>query len=178
MGVGGTVEYIGPPEQWPNRNKDFSATDNIKEESKDQPKGIKPKSPTAIGGPMMAMAAVKALATPEDTKETAKRQSGDWGVWLYYGKTIGLFPILLAVFFVCAATFTSNFPSKNFHCRPRPRTNNEFCRTLVAMEHRYIDTTSPAIRRYILSRLSIESWSARRNALVSLFSNRTSQCLL
>jgi hypothetical protein len=124
MGPGGTVEYIGPPEDWPNRNKDLSATDNIKEESKEQPKGLKPKGFMAQRGAMMAMAA-KALSAPEDTKETTKRQSGDWGVWLYYGKTIGFFPVLLAVFFVCVSTFTSNFPSKTPHCCLRPQANVE-----------------------------------------------------
>lgn len=118
MGAGGTVEYIGPPESWPNRNKDFSATDNIKEEGKEPPKEEKPKGPPGLRGPMMAMAA-KALAAPEETNETTKRQSGDWGVWVYYGKAMGFFPVLLAVFFVCVATFTSNFPSKIIHCHPR-----------------------------------------------------------
>jgi hypothetical protein len=119
MGIGGTVEYIGPPEQWPNRNKDYLTANNINEESSEKPKVANPKRSTATRGPMMAMPA-KALATPQDTKETTKRQSGDWGVWFYYGKTIGLLPVLLAVFFVCVSTFTSNFPSKILRCRPRP----------------------------------------------------------
>jgi hypothetical protein len=167
MGAGGTIEYIGPPENWPNRNKDFSAADNINEESKEQPKGLKSKGPMALDGPKMAMAA-KALAIPEDTKETTKRQSGDWGVWLYYGKAIGVFPVLLAVCFVCVSTFTSNFPSKILHCRLWPQTNATLCRTLVAMEHWHINTGSLAVCWHLRTSLVLESRGTSRNALVSL----------
>jgi ATP-binding cassette subfamily C (CFTR/MRP) protein 1 len=167
MGVGGTVEYVGPPEQWPNRNKDFSATDNINKKSKEQPKGAKAKELMPTRGPMMAMAA-KALTIPEDTKESTKRQSGDFGVWLYYGKAIGVFPVLLAVFFVCVSTFTTNFPSKIFHCRLWLRTDNQICRAVVAMEYRWINAHSSTICWYLLPRLNLESWSTGRNAIVSL----------
>jgi hypothetical protein len=119
MGPGGTVAYVGPPQDWPSRNKDFSTTVSIEEQGKEPPKELKPKGPPGMRGPMGPMAA----RIPEETDENTNRQSGDWGVWLYYGKTMGYFSLLLAVFFVCVSTFASNFPSKFRHGHSYPAVN-------------------------------------------------------
>jgi hypothetical protein len=112
MGNGGTINYMGPPDEWLSLNREKSAEI---EASDEQP----PKLPKM--GKMGKMGMMGMMGRPdmgkvtgpgEDSTETVKRQAGDWGVWLYYGKAIGLFPILAAVACVIASVFTSNFPSE------------------------------------------------------------------
>jgi hypothetical protein len=46
----------------------------------------------------------------EDQDELVKRKVGDATVWYYYGKSVGIWPVLLLVLFTAIATMGGNFP--------------------------------------------------------------------
>jgi hypothetical protein len=106
MGPGGSLEYIGPPENSPNFTKDTTI-----EEIPGQ------KKLTGKEAMMQSMkerfATARPLPSLEPETETTKRQSGDLGVWWYYGKAIGAWPMIVAVAFVMTAVFCNNFPSES-----------------------------------------------------------------
>jgi hypothetical protein len=109
MGSGGSLKYVGPPEKWLSLKEEISFLEDI--EASDE------KSPRAFtrgkSGKKPETALTKLPAV--DTTETIKRQTGDFGVWLYYGKAIGAWPLILALIFVLVSVFTSNFPSRFTH---------------------------------------------------------------
>jgi hypothetical protein len=104
FGPGGSIEYCGPPEQWPNKRPMASEeAEAVEKEAADLIKVKSAKHP----------AFQKPTAKAEVRSEDVKRQTGDWGVWVYYSKSIGTWPILLALVFVVIAVFCQNFPSKS-----------------------------------------------------------------
>lgn len=97
MGSGGSLQYVGPPEKWlRSEAQDIEASDEPPPSIPTKKKRLESKGkPSGV-----------------DTTETVKRQTGDWGVWKYYGKSIGAWPMVFALAFVLVSVFTSNFPSK------------------------------------------------------------------
>jgi hypothetical protein len=106
MGSGGSLKYIGAPEKWLSL-KDAPGLGDI-EASDDSP----PSNPMKEKMKRRHEAG-KGKVSGVDATETIKRQTGDWGVWKYYGKSIGALPMLVALVFVLVSVFTSNFPSKS-----------------------------------------------------------------
>jgi hypothetical protein len=104
MGSGGSLNYIGAPEEWLRLHREASGEIEASDE---------PSSNASIPGKMGKMQEFgKALVAADQSTETVKRQVGDWGVWVYYGKAIGILSILAAVACVIVTVFTSNFPSE------------------------------------------------------------------
>jgi hypothetical protein len=104
FGPGGSIEYYGPPDQWPNKRPLVpEEAEAVEETPKDLVKVKSAKQPGLK----------KPVAAAEVRSEDVKRQTGDWGVWVYYCKSIGIWPILLAVVFVIISVFCVNFPSKS-----------------------------------------------------------------
>jgi hypothetical protein len=68
------------------------------------------------GGPLSPMSPMSPMSTmagpAASSAETVKRQSGDWGVWVYYAKAIHSLPLILALGFVIISVFCSGFPSE------------------------------------------------------------------
>ena len=102
MGSGGSLQYVGPPEKWLSLRTE---TPDI--EASDEPPSIPMKQKMG-----RRLESGKSKVSGVDTTETVKRQTGDWGVWKYYGKSIGAWPMVFALVFVLVSVFTSNFPSK------------------------------------------------------------------
>jgi ATP-binding cassette subfamily C (CFTR/MRP) protein 1 len=107
MGAGGSLEYIGPPENSPNFSMDMTIDQEI-----GQSKELTGKE-AMIAALKERFADKRPLPPLTPETETTKRQSGDWGVWWYYGKAIGAWPLIFAVIFVMTAVFANNFPSKS-----------------------------------------------------------------
>ncbi|KAF2427512.1 ABC transporter [Tothia fuscella] len=110
MGPGGTVEYCGPPDKWPSKR--VTTEDETKKESEDKATDlIKVQS-------VRKMEYRKDKAQVEVRSEDVKRQTGDFGVWVYYSKSMGWMPIVLALVFMITSVFCINFPSKLLHFLP------------------------------------------------------------
>jgi hypothetical protein len=108
MGSGGSLKYVGAPEKWLSLRNDAPGLGDI-EASEEAPPSNPMKEKMK-----KRLEAGKSKVSGVDTTETIKRQTGDWGVWKYYGKSIGALPMLAALVFVLVSVFTSNFPSKSF----------------------------------------------------------------
>jgi ABC-type multidrug transport system fused ATPase/permease subunit len=106
MGPSGLIKYVGPPEQWLNENQDMSALTEI-ESARDPP----PTS-SMIEKYKAMRSGRKTLLPAAGESETVKRQTGDFGVWVYYARAIGAWPLIFALVSVAVSVFTSNFPSK------------------------------------------------------------------
>jgi hypothetical protein len=107
MGPGGSLKYVGSPEKWLTQ-KNAPGLGDIEASDDPPPNPMKAKMKKRLE-------AGKGKVSGVDTTETIKRQTGDWGVWKYYGKSIGALPMLVALVFVLVSVFTSNFPSKSFY---------------------------------------------------------------
>jgi hypothetical protein len=105
MGPSGIIKYVGPPEPWLNLNQDLSSFNDI--ESEEQP----PDAALLKKYLAKRMEAKKPGFPAAGESETVKRQTGDFGVWVYYAKAIGGWPLIFAVVSVAVSVFTSNFPS-------------------------------------------------------------------
>jgi hypothetical protein len=102
-----TVKYSGSPANRP----DFTKDDHQEEEIDESLDFVSANDLTSIEEEKKKpTVSEKPLALNEDINETVKRQVGDWGVWVYYGKAIGIFPIILLLLYCSIATFASQFP--------------------------------------------------------------------
>src|ERR1700748_2212490 len=104
MGNGGSLNYIGAPEEWLSLHREASGEIITSDEPS--------SSATVPGKEGKKPEFGKAILAVDQSTETVKRQIGDWGVWVYYAKAIGLLSILAAVACVIVTVFTSNFPSE------------------------------------------------------------------
>jgi hypothetical protein len=50
---------------------------------------------------------------PQKKQDAAQRQSGDYTVWSYYAKSIGMFPLIVAAIFTAAAAVSFHFQSES-----------------------------------------------------------------
>jgi hypothetical protein len=108
------LKYSGSPASWPDANQHNSTKEDIDDIPDSTPSDLS----TSTDEKKQPVAFTKPMPPKEDMSETVKRQVGDWGVWLYYGKAIGVLPILLLTFYCSTATVGSNFPRKypSFFC--------------------------------------------------------------
>jgi ATP-binding cassette subfamily C (CFTR/MRP) protein 1 len=121
MGDLGTIEYIGSPQSW-SRIKE-SGADNLNadddlsgpEKIHNEPQGPEPATAKSdIMGKTQKSATLNLSAAPSpknNPKEDAlKRQTGDMGTWVYYGRSIGILPIVLTFTIILILVFSTNFP--------------------------------------------------------------------
>jgi hypothetical protein len=157
MGSGGSLKYIGAPEKWLSL-KDAPGLGDIAASDDSPPSNpMKEKMKRRLE-------AGKGKVSGVDATETIKRQTGDWGVWKYYGKSIGAFPMLVALVFVLVSVFTSNFPSKS-SSGPATRFNRR--RTLAAMEYRDGDAPDSTLYWNIFLRIDSQRFIHGRNTIVT-----------
>jgi hypothetical protein len=100
----GALTYCGPPKGWMSQDEEVA-----KGQDEELPEVEEAPNPEIFEGDADHQD-LKPRA--EDDPETIKRQKGDMGVWIYYGKSIGGWPII--VLFICIAVnvFGNNFQSK------------------------------------------------------------------
>jgi hypothetical protein len=100
----GALTYSGPPARWISDNKEIS-----KDQDMELPEVEEAPNPETFEGDA-ANQVLKPRA--EDDPETIKRQKGDMGVWIYYGKAIGGWSIIVLFFCIAINVFGNNFQSK------------------------------------------------------------------
>jgi hypothetical protein len=156
MGSGGSLQYVGPPEKWLSLRKEIPGLGDI--EASDEPPPSIPKKGKRLEGGKSKLSGV-------DATETIKRQTGDWGVWKYYGKSIGAWPMVFALVFVLVSVFTSNFPSK-FYTGIVSRFLTEPRRAFATMEYRVVDAEGITFYWNILFCVDSKRFIHGRNAIV------------
>jgi hypothetical protein len=100
------LKYLGTPANWPGVTKDDHQGEDIDEIT--DPTSA--NDSTSTEEKKMHAVSEKLLALKEDLNETVKRQVGDWGVWIYYGKSIGILPVILLLLYCSITTFSNQFP--------------------------------------------------------------------
>jgi len=105
MNEDGSVDYEGPSAHWISKNKDLAKGQD--EEA--------PETPSSVLDPSV----FEQDTSPKPTKpgfeeeiDSIKRQNGDMGVWLYYGRSIGFLSILFLAICICITVFSNNFQSE------------------------------------------------------------------
>jgi hypothetical protein len=105
LDASGSLAYSGPSANWISSNDDIAKGQD--EEVPEKPSNIfKPDG--------LDSDAKQADSRPrvENDIETVKRQKGDFGVWKYYGRSIGWLPILLTAICIAINVFGNNFQSE------------------------------------------------------------------
>jgi hypothetical protein len=101
----GALTYSGPPGKWVSDNEEISRGQDL-----EAPDAEEFPNPELYEGDA-ANQVLKPRA--EDDPETVKRQRGDMGVWIYYGKAIGGWAIIVLFFCIAVNVFGNNFQSKS-----------------------------------------------------------------
>jgi hypothetical protein len=99
----GAMTYSGPPAKWIADNEEVSRSQDV-----ELPEIEEAPNPEIFEGDA-ANQVLKPRA--EDDPETIKRQRGDMGVWVYYGKSIGGWAIIVLFFCIAVNVFGNNFQS-------------------------------------------------------------------
>jgi hypothetical protein len=99
----GASTYSGPPAQWISSNEEIAKGQDV-----ELPDIVEAPNPEIFEGDA-ANQVLKPRA--EDDPETIKRQKGDMGVWIYYGKSIGGWAIIVLFFCIAVNVFGNNFQS-------------------------------------------------------------------
>jgi hypothetical protein len=101
----GASTYSGPPAKWISGDEEVSKGQDL------EPPDVEEfPNPEMYEGDA-ANQVLKPRA--EDDPETVKRQRGDMGVWIYYGKAIGGWAIIVLFFCIAVNVFGNNFQSKS-----------------------------------------------------------------
>lgn len=104
LDASGSLAYSGPSANWISSNEDIAKgqDEQVPEESSTVFKleGLESDTKQADSGPRV----------PNDI-ETVKRQTGDFGVWKYYGRSISWLPILTTAICIAINVFGNNFQS-------------------------------------------------------------------
>jgi hypothetical protein len=106
LGPDFTLKYSGTPANW----SDFTKDDHQGEDINDILDFTSADNSTSTEEKKKHTMSKKPLTPKEDLNETMKRQVGDWGVWIYYGKSIGILPVFLLLLYCSITTFSNQFP--------------------------------------------------------------------
>ncbi|KAF2396774.1 P-loop containing nucleoside triphosphate hydrolase protein [Trichodelitschia bisporula] len=99
----GSMTYTGPPGNWTSQNEDIKKGQD--EDVADTPIAehtLKPEDFEEDDGK-------EHMAMFDENVDNIKRQTGDVGVWLYYGKSFGIVVTLVLIVFGAITVFTTNF---------------------------------------------------------------------
>jgi hypothetical protein len=116
FGAGGTVDFCGPAHERPDLGNDILGNGKSENEVSQNPKNSTVNDPTdSTHSSSKPNAKPIQLAGTNNKDMGAKRQTGDWRDWVYYGHAIGTWSLIFGLLLVMISIFTINFPSKLNH---------------------------------------------------------------